>query len=90
MNLLRYEKNKQIENNIIKGGRNIFRTKQEIDGNKTKGARNLFNLKKENEAINVKIMRDTRNLFKSENKEEQVIFGKIVISSMKILKIEIK
>ena len=58
MNLLRHEKDKELEDNIIKDVRNPFRLKTEIDDNTTKDIRSIFRLTKKK-----KIIRDNRNLF---------------------------
>ena len=43
----RLEKGKNIEDNVIKDAKNIFRLKKEIDDSTIKDLRNLFRLKKE-------------------------------------------
>ena len=47
----RLEKDKRIEDNIIKDVRNLFRLEKEIDYTTVKDIRNLFRLRKGNEAI---------------------------------------
>ena len=42
----RFEKDKKVEDHIIKHVRNLFRIKQEIDDNKIKYIRNLYRRKK--------------------------------------------
>ena len=42
MNLLRYEKDKELEDNIIKDVRNPFRLKTERDDNTTNDIRSIF------------------------------------------------
>ena len=51
MKSLRLEKDKIIEESIIKDVRNLFRLKKEMNGNAIKDIRNLFRPKKENKAI---------------------------------------
>ena len=60
------EEDKNIEANIIKDVRNLFRLKKEIA---IKGIRNLFRLEKENKAIKDRIIRDIRNLFEHEEED---------------------
>ena len=43
----RLEKDKKIEENIIKDVRNLFKIKQKIDDTRIKDVRNIFRLKKE-------------------------------------------
>ena len=58
----KFKKNKkQIEYNITKNVRNLFRVMKEIDGTAIKGVRNLFRLKKE---IDDRIAKDIRNTFR--------------------------
>ena len=47
MKILRLQKDKKIEDNIIKDVRKFFRSKTEIDDTTMKDVRNLFRLKKE-------------------------------------------
>ena len=42
----RFEKDKKVEDHIIKHVRNLFRIKQEIDDTTIKDIRNLFRVKK--------------------------------------------
>ena len=60
----RFEEDKNIEENIIKDSRNLFRLKKLKKTNDAaiKAIRNLFQLKKENKAIKYRILRDIRNL----------------------------
>ena len=46
MNNLRLDKDKRIDDNIIKDVRNLFRLKQQIDNHIIKDERILFRLKK--------------------------------------------
>ena len=70
MNSSKPEKNKKVEDNIIKDIKNLFRlrsenkkrTKKELDYTAIKDIRNLFRLKKENKTNKDGIIRDIRNL----------------------------
>ena len=64
----RLEKDKKIEDNIIKDVRNLFRLKTEIDDTTIKCIRILFRLKK-SEATKDRVIRDIRNLFQHEAEE---------------------
>ena len=64
MNLLRYEKDKELEDNIIKDVRNPFRLKTERDDNTTNDIRSIFWLTIK------KIVRDKRKLFWLEEKKK--------------------
>ena len=64
------EEDKNIEEDIIKDIRNLFRLKKLKRTNKLsaiKGIRNCFRLKKENKVIKDRKLRDTGNLFKNED-----------------------
>ena len=63
-----FEKDREIEENIIKLVRNFFRLKDEIDDITIKDIRNLFRLKEENETIKHAVIRDVRNLSEHEEK----------------------
>ena len=66
------KKIKNIEENIIKDVRNLFRLKKLIKGTNgaaIKGVKNLFRLKKEIKAVKDRIIRDIRILFEHEEKE---------------------
>ena len=70
MKFSRLEKNKKIEDNIIKDVRDPFRLKKEIDDTTIKDIINLFSLKKENEVIKEdRVKRDIRNLFEHEEED---------------------
>ena len=76
----RLEEYKNIEENIIKDVRNLFRLKKlkkETKEAAIKGIRNLFRLKKVNKTIKYRIIRDIRNPFKHEEKDyyKPVIVG---------------
>ena len=70
MNSSKLEKNKKVEDNIIKDIKNLFRlrsenkkrTKKELDYTAIKDIRNIFRLKKENKTNKDGIIRDIRNL----------------------------
>ena len=64
MNCLRHQKNKKIEDTIIKDVRNLVRLKKEIDSNAINGKTNLFKL-----AIKDRVIRDIRNLFEHEEED---------------------
>ena len=60
---------RNVEENIIKDVRNLFRLKKlkkETNDVAINGIRNLFRLKKENKAIKDRIIRNIRNLFEHE------------------------
>ena len=66
------KKYRNIEENIIKNVRNLFRLKKlkkETNDVAINGIRNLFRLKKENKAIKDRIIRNIKNL--SEHEEEK-------------------
>ena len=52
----RYEKDKKIEDNIIKDVRNLFRLKKEIDDTTVKDIRNLFRLIKKIKQLNIELL----------------------------------
>ena len=66
---------KEMEDNIVKDIRNVFRLKRENEKKKRvvctaiKDIRNLFRLEEENEAIKDRVIRDIKNLL--EDKEEK-------------------
>ena len=65
-------KKTEIEENKIKGVRNLFRLKQlkkQTNDAAIKGIRNLFKLKKENKAIKDRIIRDISTLFEYEEED---------------------
>ena len=68
MKSLGLEKDKKIEDDIVKDARNLFRLEKEIDDTTIKDIRNVFRLRKENEAIKDRAIRDIRNLFEHEEK----------------------
>ena len=51
---------REIDENIIKDVRNIFKLKKKMDENSIKYVRNNFQLKKENKVIKERIIRDIR------------------------------
>ena len=61
----RLEKDKKIEDNIIKYVRNLFRLKKETDVTAMKNIRTLFRLKIKNEATKNRVIGDIKNLFQS-------------------------
>ena len=68
----RLQKYKDIEENIIKDVRNLFRLKKlrkETNDAAIKGIRNLFRVNKENKAIKDRIIRDIRDLFEHEEED---------------------
>ena len=68
----RLEEDKNIEENVIKDVRNLFRLKKikkETNDAAIKGIRSPFKLKKDNKVIKGKILRDIRNLFEHEEEE---------------------
>ena len=78
----RLEEDKNIEENVIKDVRNLFRLKKikkETNDAAIKGIRNFFKLKKDNKVIKGKILRDIRNLF--EHEEEENCYKAVRISN---------
>ena len=66
----KFEKDTEIEDNIIKNVRNLFiPKKKKIEDNIIKDVRNIFRLKKENKVIKNRTIRDIRNLFDFEKEE---------------------
>ena len=66
------EEDRNIEENKIKGVRNLFRLKQlkkQTNDAAIKGIRNLFKLKKENKAIKDRIIKDISTLFEYEEED---------------------
>ena len=61
----RLEKDKILEENILKGVRYFFRQKKEIDDTAIKDIRNIFRLKKEIEAIKSRIITGIRYYYNS-------------------------
>ena len=73
MKISRLEEDKNIEENIIKDVRNLFRLKnfkKEPNDTAIKDISNLFRLKKEKKSIKDKILRDVRNPSRHEEKGE--------------------
>ena len=64
----RFEKDKKVEDHIIKHVRNLFRIKQEIDDTTIKDIRNLFRVKKE--IIDDTAIENKRKLFRLKNEEK--------------------
>ena len=69
MDSRRLEKDKKLEDNIIKDVTNLFKLKKEIDDTAIKNIRNLFRVKKEIEIIKDRVIRYIRNLFEYEEKD---------------------
>ena len=69
MKISRFEKNKKIEDNIIKNVRNLFRLKRKIDDTTIKDVKNLFRLKK---VIDDTTIKNFRNLFRLKNENEAI------------------
>ena len=65
----RLEKDKKMEDNIIKDVRKPFRFKKEVNNTTVKYIRNLFRLKKGNKAIKISIIRDIKNRFQHEEED---------------------
>ena len=65
----RLEKDKKIEEKLIKDVRNLFGLKEYIDDTTVKDIRNLYRLRKWNEAIKHRIIRDISNLSEHEEKD---------------------
>ena len=59
----KFEELKNMEENMVKDVRNLFRLKKEINHTTFKDKRNFFRLKKENTVIKDRILRDIRNPF---------------------------
>ena len=72
MHTSRLEKDKKVQDNVIKDIRNLFRQKvivSNVDYTVNKNIINLVGLKKEIEAVKDRLIRDTRNLFEHEEKD---------------------
>ena len=65
----RFEKDKKVEDHIIKHVRNLFRIKQEIDDTTIKDIRNLFRVKKKKKREDTTI-ENKRKLFRLKNEEK--------------------
>ena len=61
----RLEKDKKIDDTIIKYVRNLFRLKKEIDDTAMKNIRTVFRLKIKNEATKNRVIGDIKNLVQS-------------------------
>ena len=70
---------KNIEKNITKDVRNLFRRKKEINDNTIKDIRKPFWLGKENKAIEDRIIKDIKNLF--EHEKEKNCYKPVTISN---------
>ena len=96
----RLKEYENIEKNIIKYVRNLFRLKKtkkrikkETNEVTVKDIRNLFRLTKENKAIKERIIRDIKKIFEHEEGDyykpvRVVIFGVTVIFNIKLKVIE--